>query len=80
VDCSVFYNFSFSCRGGLNCLTFGLNQSKTLLNTIPYLIGKIDDVQAGFSSDDSGVTRTRNNDDQHQLGWISHVSGDPRIY
>jgi hypothetical protein len=45
-----------------------------------YLIGKISDVQAVFRSDDSGVTWTCINDDQHQFGWISHVTGDPRIY
>ncbi|MGD1087910.1 MAG: cellulase [Verrucomicrobiota bacterium] len=45
-----------------------------------YLIGKISDVQAVFRSVDSGVTWARINDDQHQFGWISHVTGDPRIY
>jgi photosystem II stability/assembly factor-like uncharacterized protein len=45
-----------------------------------YLIGKIDDVQAIFRSDDSGMTWMRINDDQHQFGWISHVTGDPRIF
>jgi len=61
-------------------LTFRLNQSKTLLNTIPQLIGKINDVQAVFRTNDSGGTWTRINDDQHQFGWISHVTGDLRIY
>jgi photosystem II stability/assembly factor-like uncharacterized protein len=45
-----------------------------------YLIGKINDVQAIFRSDDSGMMWTRINDDGHQFGWISHVTGDPRIY
>jgi len=45
-----------------------------------YLIGKVNDVQAIFRSDDAGATWVRINDDQHQYGWISHVIGDPRIY
>ena len=45
-----------------------------------YLIGKVNDVQALFRSDDAGATWTRINDDRHQFGWISHVTGDPRIY
>jgi photosystem II stability/assembly factor-like uncharacterized protein len=45
-----------------------------------YLAGKVNDVQAIFRSDDVGATWTRINDDQHQFGWISHITGDPRIY
>jgi photosystem II stability/assembly factor-like uncharacterized protein len=45
-----------------------------------YLIGKVAEVQGVFRSDDVGATWTRINDDQHQFGWISHVTGDPRIY
>jgi photosystem II stability/assembly factor-like uncharacterized protein len=45
-----------------------------------YLAGKVNEVQALFRSDDAGATWTRINDDQHQFGWISHVTGDPRIY
>ena len=45
-----------------------------------YLTGKVKKVQALFRSDDAGSTWTRINDDQHQFGWISHVTGDPRIY
>jgi photosystem II stability/assembly factor-like uncharacterized protein len=45
-----------------------------------YLAGKVNEVQALFRSDDAGATWARINDDQHQFGWISHVTGDPRIY
>jgi photosystem II stability/assembly factor-like uncharacterized protein len=45
-----------------------------------YLAGKVDNVQALFRSDDNGATWLRINDDQHQYGWVNHVTGDPRIY
>ena len=45
-----------------------------------FLIGKINDVSGVFRSDDSGNNWTRINDDQHQYGSISHVTGDPRIH
>jgi photosystem II stability/assembly factor-like uncharacterized protein len=45
-----------------------------------YLTGKIEQTQGLFRSDDTGVTWVRINDDQHQFGSISHVTGDPRIY
>ena len=45
-----------------------------------YLAGKVGNVQALFRSDDNGATWLRINDDQHQYGWVNHVTGDPRIY
>ena len=45
-----------------------------------FLIGKVGAVQAVFRSDDDGSTWVRINDDQHQFGWISHITGDPRIF
>lgn len=45
-----------------------------------YLAGKVDQLQALFRSNDAGQTWVRINDDQHQFGWINHVTGDPRIY
>ena len=45
-----------------------------------YLAGKVGNLQALFRSDDNGATWVRINDDQHQYGWISHVTGDPRIF
>jgi photosystem II stability/assembly factor-like uncharacterized protein len=45
-----------------------------------YLAGGIDGVEGLFRSTDAGSTWTRINDDQHQYGMISHVTGDPRIF
>jgi hypothetical protein len=45
-----------------------------------YLAGKVDQLQALFRSDDAGQTWVRINDDQHQFGWINHITGDPRVY
>ena len=42
--------------------------------------GTIGGLQALFRSDDAGENWVRINDDQHQYGYISHVTGDPRIY
>jgi photosystem II stability/assembly factor-like uncharacterized protein len=45
-----------------------------------YLAGKIGSIEGLFRSVDAGATWTRINDDQHQYGWISRVTGDPRIF
>jgi photosystem II stability/assembly factor-like uncharacterized protein len=45
-----------------------------------YLAGKIEQIPGLFRSDDAGTNWVRINDDQHQFGWIGHVTGDPRIY
>jgi photosystem II stability/assembly factor-like uncharacterized protein len=45
-----------------------------------FLAGKIGGLQALFRSDDAGENWVRINDDRHQYGYISHVTGDPRIY
>jgi photosystem II stability/assembly factor-like uncharacterized protein len=45
-----------------------------------YLAGRIQEVTGLFRSDDAGQRWVRINDDQHQFGWINHVTGDPRIY
>jgi photosystem II stability/assembly factor-like uncharacterized protein len=45
-----------------------------------FLAGKIGGRQALFRSDDAGENWTRINDDQHQYGYLSHVTGDPRIF
>jgi photosystem II stability/assembly factor-like uncharacterized protein len=49
-------------------------------NPALYLAGKVGNLQALFRSDDDGGNWVRISDDQHQYGWISHVTGDPRIY
>jgi photosystem II stability/assembly factor-like uncharacterized protein len=45
-----------------------------------YLAGSVRGLQAIFRSDDAGATWVRINDDAHQYGWVSHVTGDPRVY
>lgn len=45
-----------------------------------YLIGAVGAGHAIYRSDDDGATWVRINDDQHQYGWISHITGDPRIF
>jgi photosystem II stability/assembly factor-like uncharacterized protein len=45
-----------------------------------FLIGNIGNLQALFRSDDEGKNWVCINDDQHQYGWVNHVTGDPRIY
>jgi hypothetical protein len=45
-----------------------------------YLFGIIGGIQGVFRSDDIGKDWSLINDEQHQYGWISHVTGDPRIF
>ena len=33
-----------------------------------------------FRSDDAGATWVRVNDDQHQWGFCTVITGDPRVY
>ena len=63
-----------------NSLGFGKAAPGTKYSFPLYLAGQADQLQAIFRSDDAGQTWVRINDDQHQFGWINHVTGDPRIY
>jgi len=45
-----------------------------------YLAGTIGQIRGLFRSDDSGQNWVRINDDQHQFGYIPHLTGDPRIF
>ncbi len=45
-----------------------------------YLSGKIDDLVGFFRSDDAGKTFVRINDDAHQYGGATVLTGDPRVY
>lgn len=45
-----------------------------------YLWGRVLGVVGLFRSDDEGETWTRINDAAHQFGWLSGLTGDPRIY
>jgi photosystem II stability/assembly factor-like uncharacterized protein len=40
----------------------------------------VGDVYGIFRSNDAGVTWTRINDNNHQFGLLSAITGDPRIY
>ena len=45
-----------------------------------YLFGKIESLSGIFRSDDEGRTWLRLNDAEHQFGWISKLTGDPRVF
>jgi len=45
-----------------------------------YAIAKIDGVRGIFRSNDGGATWVRINDDQHQYGRPTTITGDPRVY
>ena len=45
-----------------------------------YVVGTIGGVYGIFRSDDQAATWTRINDDRHQFGLLSVITGDPRIY
>jgi photosystem II stability/assembly factor-like uncharacterized protein len=45
-----------------------------------YLAGRVGNVEGLFRSTDGGVAWGRINDEQHQYGVISRVTGDPRIF
>lgn len=45
-----------------------------------YLVGNAGDQSGVFRSDDGGTSWQRIDDDEHEFGWIAHVTGDPRIY
>jgi hypothetical protein len=45
-----------------------------------YLWGKVGGTLGIFSSDDSGATWSRINNDSQQFGYLHQVTGDPRVY
>jgi len=45
-----------------------------------YLVGKIGAVAGFFRSDDAGASWVRVNDDMHQFGFATSITGDPRVY
>jgi hypothetical protein len=45
-----------------------------------YLSGSVGADSGIFVSEDTGATWRRIDDDAHQFGFISHISGDPRVY
>lgn len=45
-----------------------------------FLVGKVGDIAGLFRSDDSGRSFVRLNDDAHQFGVVSHITGDARQF
>ncbi|HEY1661586.1 MAG TPA: sialidase family protein [Verrucomicrobiae bacterium] len=45
-----------------------------------YLAGAVGKVEGIYRSLDAGATWTQINDEQHQYGTISHITGDPRVF
>jgi photosystem II stability/assembly factor-like uncharacterized protein len=45
-----------------------------------FLFGSVASQRGIFRSDDGGFTWLRLNDDDHQFGWITRLTGDPRIF
>ena len=73
-------NFTkLSAVQGANSLGLGEAASGNFFPAL-FLAGRIGGLQALFRSDDIGLTWVRINDDQHQFGSISHVTGDPRLH
>jgi photosystem II stability/assembly factor-like uncharacterized protein len=64
---------------GVDALGFGKSAREKGPSTL-YLAGTVAKLHAIFRSDDAGQNWVRINDDQHQFGYISHVTGDPRIF
>jgi photosystem II stability/assembly factor-like uncharacterized protein len=44
------------------------------------MIGKVAGIYGFFRSDDEGSTWLRINDDEHQYGGVTCITGDPRFY
>jgi photosystem II stability/assembly factor-like uncharacterized protein len=67
--------------GGADALGFGKAAPGKTFRAL-YLLGRINQLQAYYRSDDAGQTWVRINDDQHQFGAPNRplVIGDPRIY
>ena len=45
-----------------------------------FIWGRVGGVVGFFRSDDIGATWTRINDDRHQFGYITQMTGDPRVF
>lgn len=58
----------------------GFGKGKTADTQSLYLVGTVQGTYGIFRSDDNGQTWVRINDDQHQYGSVTCITGDPRIY
>ncbi|MGV3540379.1 MAG: WD40/YVTN/BNR-like repeat-containing protein, partial [Rufibacter sp.] len=45
-----------------------------------FVVGKMENNQGFFRTEDEGSTWTRISDEQHQFGGINDITGDPRVY
>ena len=45
-----------------------------------FIVGTVNGTYGFYRSDDSGATWVRINDNQHQYGTVSVITGDPRVY
>jgi hypothetical protein len=45
-----------------------------------YLVGRVDGAEGIFRSDDEGESFVRISDEEHQFGYIGHITGDQRQY
>lgn len=60
---------------------FGCGKSATSGSTPAlFLFGEVGSLPGIFRSDDNGRTWRRLNDADHQFGWITRLTGDPRIF
>jgi hypothetical protein len=62
-----------------SCVGFGRTASGSGYPVI-YLAGQVSNTWGIYRSENQGTNWTRINDDQHQYGLISQITGDPRIY
>ena len=62
-----------------SCVGFGRTASGSSYPVI-YLAGQVSNTWGIFRSENQGTNWIRINDDQHQYGLISQITGDPRIY
>jgi len=58
----------------------GFGQAQSAGYPALYFAGTVGGESGIFRSDDAGATFSRVDDDAHQFGYVSHVSGDPRSY
>jgi len=78
---SVNYGASFTKLPGIqnvSCVGLGWTASGSGYPVI-YLAGQVNNTWGIFRSENQGTNWIRINDDQHQYGLISQITGDPRI-
>lgn len=68
-----------SSVGRTYVMGFGQSAPKSRYMAL-YLAGQVGGLAAIYRSDDNGESWLRIDDDAHRFGWISVITGDPRIY